>query len=254
LKEKLSASYIHSINDVLHGGLKAAVKGRYIPYHPADTISLPAPEAEREAVFLTLEQAQNLLVVAHGHRREAFIALALTTGMRHGELAALRWDDIHFDTATISIRRTLSRRQGGFYENDPKTKTSERIVPLVPALYAILNTHRARQNEARVKAGPAWKNLNLVFCNRSGGFLHDGPTREAFYKLLDTSGIPRMHIHDLRRSSSTLLRLLGVDVKVVQEILGHSHIDTTANIYSHVLPAMQRDAAERMNTLFQRPE
>ncbi len=252
LKEKLSASYVHSMHCMLHTGLEDAVKGRYIPYNPSDNISLPTPQAEREAVFLTLEQAQHLLEVVQGHRLEAFIALALTTGMRHGELAALRWDDIHLDTATVSIHRTLSHRHGKFYENDPKTKTSKRIVPLAPALYDILATHHMRQNEDRVKAGPAWKNLNLVFCTRLGGFLNDDRTRDAFYKLLDTSSIPRMHIHDLRHSSSTLLRFLGVDVKVVQEMLGHSDIDITANIYSHVLPAMQKDAAERINTLFQR--
>jgi integrase len=253
LKENLSASYVHSIHDVLHGALKDAVKGRYISYNPADNIALPAPDPEREVKALTLEQAQHLLRVAQDHKLEGFIALALTTTMRHGELAALRWEDIHFDAGTISISRTLSRRQGGYYENSPKTKAGERIVPLAPALYDILKVHRARQADDRAKAGPAWKGLNLVFCNRYGGFLHDAHTREAFYKLLDKAGLPRMHIHDLRHSSSTLLRFLGVDMKVVQGMLGHSHIDITANVYSHVLPAMQKDAAERINILFQRP-
>ncbi|HEX4207339.1 MAG TPA: site-specific integrase [Ktedonobacteraceae bacterium] len=265
LKEKQSPNSIHNMHEVLHGGLRHAVKLRYLSYNPSDGVTLPSKKPLREGQSLTQEQAHHLLNVAHGHRLEAFIALALTTGMRHGELTALRWSDITIGTATelgmVHIHRTADYRgRYKYLEGDPKTKKSERIVPLAPAIYAILERHKQTQNEARRKAGARWKEQDLVFPNTRGSFLHSDTTRGAFYKLLakanntpDESGqmihMPQIHIHDLRHTASTLWESLGISEKMRQELLGHTKWEITRNVYTHVIPAMQKDAAERINKL-----
>jgi integrase len=266
LKEKQAPGSVHNIHKVLHGGLKRAVKLRYLSYNPADGVSLPSAEPLRKGQSLTLEQARHLLRVARGHRLEAFIALTLTTGMRLGELIALRWSDITFGTETeigsISINHTVSYiTRHGFVENEPKTKASERAVPLIPAVARLLIAHRQRQDEVRQQAGKAWKEHDLVFSNRLGGFLLSTNTREEFYRLLDKANntpnesgellsLPDIHIHDLRHTASTLWQSLGISEKVAQEWLGHSSLEMTRFVYTHVIPSWQKEAAERINALF----
>jgi integrase len=252
LKENLSPASVHKMHGILHSALKSAVKWRSISFNPADGIELPPDKPQREGQSLTLEQTRLLLKEAKGHRLEAFIALALTTGMRHGELAALRWDDINFEQGTVYIHCTVGYRgRHHFVEGDPKTEKSRRTVPLLPVMHDILESHRKEQNETRLRAGDSWQEKNLVFCTRTGGFLDPTHIRGAFYKLLDKIGLPRIHIHDLRHTASTLWQSLGIDPKVRQEMLGHSTLEMTMTVYSHVLPEMQKEAAERINKLFQ---
>jgi integrase len=185
---------------------------------------------------------------------EPFIVLALVVGVRHGELLALRWQDIDLAQGTLTIHHTLTLDERYHHVmGDPKTKSSERTILLPEPICKILIAHRARQREVRQKAGPEWQNHDLVFCNRKGGYLWESNVRQQFYRMLNGAGLPFMHIHDLRHSASTLLRKMGVDLKVIQEILGHSTLDMTANVYSHVLPSMQQEAVEKMKTLFEKP-
>jgi integrase len=107
-----------------------------------------------------------------------------------------------------------------------------------------------RQAEGRQAAGLRWEDHDLVFCNGYGKFISPPKLRENFAKLLRDSGLPRMRFHDLRHSSATLLLAMGIHAKVVQELLGHSNITITLNVYSHVLPSMQQDAVEKMSNLF----
>lgn len=266
LKEKLSPSSLHSMQKVLHGGLKRAVKLRYISYNPADGISLPSDKPVRPGQSLTLEQARHLLKVAHGHRLEAFIALILTTGMCHGELTALRWDDITFATETeigsIFVRLTAERRgRSEFVENEPKTEMSERILPLIPAVSHLLEEHRQRQEEMKRKVGAQWVEKGLVFTDKRGDYIYSNNRRLSFYRLLekansmpDESGkllnLPHIHIHDLRHTASTLWESLGISEKMRQEWLGHASLKMTRIVYTHVIPSMQKEAAERINALF----
>ncbi len=255
LSEKLAPATVHNMHSILHNALKSAVKWRYIPFNPADGVELPPNEPIRPGRSFTLEQARILLKESQGQRLGVFIALALTTGMRHGEILALRWDDINVEQGTIYIHRTVSRLEAPyrFIEGDPKTKAGVRTVPLLPVMHEILEQHCIKQNEVRLKAGDLWQEKNLVFCTRHGGFLRSGDMRDAFHRLLEKAGLPDMHIHDLRHTASTLWQSLGIDAKVRQEMLGHSTLDMTMTVYSHVLPSMQKDATERMNGLFQDP-
>ncbi len=251
LKEGQSPSSVHNMHKVLHGGLKRAVQLRYIPYNPSDGVSLPSDEPEREGQFLTLDQAKHLMRVAHGHRLESFIALALTTGMRHGELAALKWNDIDFETGIISVRRTLTIAGSKRVEGSPKTKKSGRSVLLVPAVRDLLDAHKKRQDVLRQESGASWQENDLVFCGPRGMHYDTTGTQRSFYRLLNQAGLPFIHIHDLRHTASTLWDELGVREKVRQELLGHTELEITRNVYTHVTEPMQKDAVERINMMFQ---
>jgi integrase len=111
----------------------------------------------------------------------------------------------------------------------------------------VLKQHRLRQLEERVKAGPAWKEQNLVFTNTVGGFMHPSHLYENFQVILQQAGLPHMRFHDLRHSAATILLTMGIHPKIVQELLGHSNISITLGTYSHVLPSMQKDAMEDMD-------
>ena len=189
--------------------------------------------------------------IARGHRLEALLTLALTTGMRRGELLALRWQDINFDTKSLHIVRTLSRLVGyGFIETEPKTSKSRRKIILPGLVLDLLKQHRAHQLEERLKAGAQWHDHDLVFSNTHGGFLIADRLREMLQQLLKEAGLPYIRFHDLRHSAATLLLGMGVHPKVVQELLGHSAISMTMDTYSHVLPSMHQQAMEKMDERF----
>jgi integrase len=250
-KERQSPSSIQTMHKVLHGALDYAVNIHLLAYNPSDHVSLPR-QVKRKAKPLTLEQARHLVHVARGSSLEGFLTLALATGMRHGELVALRWEDVDLEKGSVFIHRT-ARYQGKsrILEGDAKTASSERVLPISRTVCGMLAAHKARQNEERLQAGPAWEDHHLVFCNRRGRILIATTTRAQFLRLLRKADVPPMHIHDLRHTAATLFRSMGVDLKVVQEILGHSQLDMTLNVYSHVLPSMQTAAMEKIDGLFQ---
>jgi len=256
-KEGLSSTTIASFHNVLHKALECAVKWSLVPRNVCELASPPRRE-RFEVQPLTAEQAQKLLEAAHGHYMEALFCLALATGMRRGELMALKWQDIDFSTNTLQIRRTLSRipskmsdeKGKGFEEAEPKTKKSRRSVVIASFAVEALKQHRIRQLEAKLKAGPAWQDHDYVFCTSVGTHLH--PSRDILDQLkalLKKAGLPDIRFHDLRHSSATLLLSAGIHPKVVQEILGHSQISMTMDIYSHVLPNMQQEAMQRLNDM-----
>ncbi len=142
--------------------------------------------------------------------------------------------------------------KGGFIEAGPKTEKSRRSILIAPFALEKLKEHRVRQVAAKLKAGSVWKDNDLVFCSSVGGHLHS--SRDIFYqfkKLLKDAGLPDIRFHDLRHSSATMLLGLGVHPKVVQEMLGHSQIGMTMDIYSHTLPTMQQEAIGKLNTALQ---
>lgn len=253
LDEGLSPSSVITLNKVLNQALGYAQKERLISANPCKGVSLPASK-KREVQPLTAGQTQQLLQEVQGTMLEPFIALAAVVGVRHGELLALHWKDIDVDHGSLAIHHTLTLAEDRhFVVGDPKTKASERTILLPRPVIEILTAHRLRQKEHRLKAGPAWQDHDLVFCNQQGVQLYPDTVRRHFYQVLKRIGLPQMHIHDLRHSASTLLRSMGVDLKVIQGILGHSTLDMTANVYSHVLPSMQQEAVEKMKTLFEKP-
>jgi len=188
--------------------------------------------------------------MVHGHRFEALLTIALTTGMRKGELLALRWQDIDVANRSLHIRRSVNRFPGyGFVENEPKTTTSRRKIVLPLFAIEALKQHKAFQDEARQKVGTAWQDHDLVFCNTIGGFQDVKHLRVSFKRLLKEAGLPEIRFHDHRHSAATILLSMGVNVKVIQELLGHSQTSMTLDIYTHVLPGMQNEAMDKWDDL-----
>ncbi len=171
--------------------------------------------------------------------------------MRRGELLGLKWGDIDFAHETVHVRRTIAHiPKKGFTISEPKTAKSRRSIHLTALAIDALKRHRLNQHELRLKAGPAWTSQDWVFCNNVGTPLH--PTtmlRYSFYPLLVKAEVPKIRFHDLRHSAASLLLSMGVHPKIVQELLGHSQISMTLDTYSHVLPSLQAEAVQRLNTL-----
>ena len=200
---------------------------------------------------MTGEQAIKLLEVAKGSRIEALLLVAFTTGMRKGELLALRWDDIDLEKGVLYVQRTVSRIPGrGYMESEPKTKSSRRRIVLPGVAIEALKGHYSNQEKARVKAGEKWNNWGIVFANKYGGFLRPDTVLDTFHQLLKDADLPTMRFHDLRHSAATILFVAGVNPKVIQELLGHSTISLTMDNYSHVLPSMHEEAMGKMDDLF----
>ena len=241
-REGLSPKTINSIHGVLHKALDNAVRWNLVARNVCDAVS-PPRIVKAEIQPLTMEQARVLLRAARGHRLEALIVLALTTGMRRGELLGLKWQDINLEKGTLQIRRTLDYyAKIGYVESEPKTAKGRRNIVLPSFVIEKLKLHRDQQLEAQAQSGDEWEDLGYVFTGLHGGRLNPRYLVKMFDRLLKEAGLPHMRFHDLRHSAATLLLSMDVNAKVVQEILGHSNISMTMDTYSHVLPSMQREA------------
>lgn len=250
VEEGLSSSRVHALHTVIYMALQQAIRWRLLARNVGEDVSLPRDSRPHERQTLTTEQAQKLLDAARGHRLEAMLTLALTTGMRRGELLALRWQDIDFTNRRLSIQRSVSRLPGGYRVSEPKTTSGKRSITLPPFVIVALGQHRVRQLETKLKVGPAWEEHDLVFSNSYGRFLNSASLYHLFTSVVKKAGLPHMRFHDLRHSAATLLLAMKVPVKVIQELLGHSSITTTLNVYGHVLPTMQDEAMDNMERLF----
>jgi integrase len=247
----LSPKMVNSIHGVLHKALDHAVRWKLVSGNVCDLVS-PPRLVKREIQPLSAEQAKRLLEVARGHRLETLLVLAITTGMRRGELLALRWQDIDFEHHSLQVRRTVDffAGYGGYVESEPKTAKGRRMIALPPFVIEALRQHRVEQLEVRLKAGADWEEHDLVFTGLRGNYLNPRYILKLFAQVLRGADLPHLRFHDLRHSAATLLLGMGVHPKVVQEILGHSHIGMTMDTYSHVLPSVQKEAMEKWGDIF----
>jgi integrase len=257
IEEGLSPTTVLGLHKVLHLALEKAVRWNLVPRNVCDAVD-PPRRKRYEFQPLNQEQVRQFLAAASGHRLEALFVLALATGMRKGELMALKWQDINFSTGTLQVRRILTHMpaklngKGGYVEAEPKTEGSRRSITIAQLALEKLKQHRVRQLEAKLKAGPLWKENDLVFSSSVGGHLHTSrDVFTQFKKVLKQAGLPDIRFHDLRHSAATMLLGLDIHPKVVQEMLGHSQIAMTLDIYSHVLPTMQQVAVSRLNDVLQ---
>jgi len=247
-----STTTVHHVHAVLHRALATALRLGLVQRNVCDLVDPPRMR-HYEMMVLTAPQVRTLLQAAKGHRLEALFVLALATGMRQGELLALKWADVDLEAATVTVRATLQHVRGrGFVFLPPKTKQSRRKVALPTTVVEALHQHHARQLNERKSLGLAWEDMDLVFTNQVGRPL-DGVNvlRRELHPLLRRAGLPVIRFHDLRHTAATLLLSQGVNAKVVSEMLGHSDISITLGIYAHVLPDMQQHAAEAMNRILE---
>ena len=244
-----SPTTVHHLHATLHRALDQAVRWNLVVRNVADLVD-PPRDRHFEITTLSPEQARAFLDAAAGDRLEALYVLALTTGMREGELLGLRWGDVDFDQAALYVRGSLQRIGGKLTVTDTKTAHSRRQVSLTPSAVTALRRHRILQTEERLRIGAAWEAGDLVFTNEIGHPIGAALLlRRCFLPLLQRAGLPRMRFHDLRHSAATLLLAQGTHPKIVAEMLGHSKIGTTLDLYSHVTPTMQREATLAMEAI-----
>lgn len=243
----LSTTTVHHLHTVLHRALEGALRLGLVQRNVTDLVD-PPRLCHHEMTTLSEAQARALLAAASGHRLEALFVLALTTGMRLGELLALRWRDVDLEAHTLHVRASLQRTAEGFVFAEPKTALSRRQIALPITAIDALHRHQDQQAHERSVAGQAWSEGDLVFTNALGRPLEAGNIlRRAFWPLLAQTGLPHMRLHDLRHTAATLLLGRGIHPKVVSELLGHASITITLGLYSHVLPHMQQQAAAAMD-------
>jgi integrase len=207
-----------------------------------------APKVTRtEMTALTTDEARLLLRTAEGDRLAALLLLALSTGMRLGELLGLTWRAVDLERGSVGVVASLQPTPNGLDLMEVKTKRSRRVINIEPRIVAALRRHRAAQLEERFAAGGAWADPDLVFTTETGAPI-DGRTliRKWFRPLLRRAGLPPIRLHDLRHTYASVALAHGVHPKVVQEAMGHSTIAVTLDLYSHVVPTLQRDAAREM--------
>jgi integrase len=179
-------------------------------------------------------------------------SFALATGMRPQEYCGLQWKDIDFERGTATVQRAVvwHGSGGGWHFSQPKTPKSRRTIPLPGSVIGELKKHKINQNENRLKFGAVWNNFDLVFPSEIGTPLDISNITRHFKRALCKAGIrSSTRLYDLRHTTATLLLQAGINPKVVSERLGHAGITLTLDVYSHVLPTMQKDATEQLERM-----
>jgi integrase len=249
-REKLDAGLsprtVQYVHVTLHKALKQAVMDGLIPRNATDAVKPPQVRRE-EMQPLSPEQVKVLLEAARDERLEALYVLAVTTGLRQGELLGLKWEDVDLEARTLRVRRTLATTKGGPQLAAPKTKSSRRTVRLTQGAVNALRSHLERQLKEIDRAGSLWRENGLIFASEAGDPLDRRyVTNHRFKPLLKQAQLPLVRFHDLRHTCATLLLGRNVNPKIVSEMLGHASIAITLDTYSHVLPNMQGEAAKAM--------
>lgn len=244
----ISSGTVINARRVLGRALEQATRWRLIARNPVRDVD--GPHVTRQEITpLDPDQARLLLATVRGDRLEALYAVALALGLRRGEALGVMWADVDLADAKLHVRRALQRTKGGLRLLDVKTKKSRRTVSLPLFAIRALQRHRRRQEEEREAVGDRWTETGLVFTSPLGAPLDPQAATRAFARALARAGLPHQRFHDLRHACASLLLAQGLDLKVIQEILGHSTITVTANLYAHVLIGLKRQASERMDAL-----
>jgi integrase len=252
----LSARIVRYTHAVLSSALKQAVRWGMLYRNPAELVQLPKLK-RKEMRAMTPDESARFLAALEDDRYSALFALALSTGMRPEEYLGLRWTDVDFAKSSVTVQRALVWRTkgGGWYFTEPKTSRSRRTIPLPASMLVALTEHKRRQSEERLKLGSEWQDNGLVFTTFLGTPLNiSNLTAKHFKPALQRAGLPKtIRLYDLRHTCATLLLREGENPKVVSERLGHASITLTLDVYSHVLPDMQKAATDKLeNILFKR--
>jgi integrase len=250
----LSPKYARNVHGVLHRSLDRAVQWRQLAVNPADGVDLPQREP-REMSALSPDQARAVLEAAAEDPLAALWMLMLTTGLRQGELLALRWRDVDLDAGRLAVTansvRVTSHARGLLgltspepFRGEPKTTRSRRVVEM-PAL-AVEALRRHREHTSVVNMG------GLIFTRPDGRTIAVQTVYNGWHRLLERAGVPPVRPHDARHTTATLLLGQGVHPKLVSEMLGHATVAITLDLYSHATPAMHREAASTLDSLLRK--
>lgn len=246
-KGGLSTQTVLHHHRVLRKALHQAVRLQLLARNPADAVDPPRP-ARREMMALDEAQTGALLQLAEGTPLHLPVLLAVTTGMRRGEVLALRWEDMDLERGVARVRRSLQQTRDGLSFKEPKTAKSRRQVDLPSIAVDALRARRVEQAKHRLRLGPAYDDGGLICSLADGAPVRPNSVTSTFKALARRAGVPALRFHDLRHGHATHLLRHSVHPKIVSERLGHSTIGITLDTYSHMLPGTQREAAHLLDT------
>jgi integrase len=247
LASEVGTHTVIKIHAMLHGALEQAVKAGLAIRNVTDA-AIPPSEPNREMKILDESQVSQLLITARTSRMEALLHLAISTGMRQMEILGLKWDDLDWIKRTLRVDRQLLRGDGVRFAQ-PKTRTGRRTVVLGDRMIEILRRHYERQNDERVKAKDEWSEFGLIFTSAHGTPIHYRNLMRDFKNLLKLAGLPEIRFHDLRHTAASLMLNHGIPVIIVSRRLGHARPSITLDIYGHMIPGMQEEAAQMIDEL-----
>lgn len=257
--DKLDASNVKRINKTLKTCLKEAIKQGYLQKNWCDDVNLPKVKKEDNIKALSKDEQLRLLEALKGIDLELLITFALGTGLRLGEVLGLKWSDIDFKEHTLSVQRSVRRvveiqRDGSrnrvLKEVPPKTENSFRTVPIPDSILSKLKSYKREQNELILAIGEDYQNNNYVFCNNDGTIMDPKKPNRRLSSVLKSNDIELITFHGLRHTYCTRLFEAGVPPKTVQSLVGHSDIETTMNIYTHVMKETKMEAVDKINSIF----
>ena len=259
-KGGLSPKTIRNMYNMLHEALRQAVTNKYLSINVSEGVVLPTHQLPTIVVFKPEEQ-QAILKACRKERLGFAIELDFMTGLRIGELCALKWRDFDFSEKLFTVQRTLQRVQKKtaeiheksakteIVEGETKTKNGKRVIPMTDTMFANLIQHRSRQTFEKLRAGRGYEDNGYVFANEIGCPIEPSYLRDVYERILKTAGVPHYKFHTIRHTFATRAIENNMPVKVVSQILGHSSVQLTMDLYCHPSVSAKRNVLEKMENL-----
>jgi len=246
----LSEKTVANVQRMFNAALSDAVRKGLLVSNPMTTTTrVKVRGRSREVSVWDESQVRTFLAQSKGDPHQAIFHVLLMTGMRRGEVAGLRWQDIDFDKAVLAVRNTYVVGDAGPTMSTPKSSSGGRVIALDVSTVNVLRHRQEAQRVDRADWGVGYRDLGLVFTREDGSPWHPDRLSEIFGQAVMRAGLPRITVHGARHTHATLLLKHGVPVKVVSERLGHADPAFTIRTYQHLLPSIQADAAARLAAL-----
>ena len=248
IEKELSPKSIRDTFNNINAAMKKAVKLRLIPYNPCEAVELPKLKKYRANVY-PIQMIHTLLDTAEGTDMYLPIFLLVMVGLRRGELLALTWDDIDFKNNILKVRRNMVKGEKSYIIKAPKSESGIRDIRLGEDVMSVLKQARLQYMNDAFSYGTGFQNLGFVIRQEDGSPYKPDSMTQKWERFLETHNLPKIRLHDLRHSNATALIQAGVSPKVVQQRLGHADIQITLNTYTHVLPEMDIQAADTLDSV-----
>jgi integrase len=251
LEDGFSGDYVRYMHSILHKALNQAVKWQFLYKNPAEHVTPPKLNLKEKSIW-TIEEASHFLKYTQKEHYYIAYLLAIHTGMRQGEILGLRWKDCDLEKGLLRIQQTLGRTRKGLMFQEPKTRGSKRVITLTNQVLDALKRHKAKQNQQKLLLGRGYQDHDLVNSTLEGKPINPRNLIRNFHRMIEKSGVPKLRFHDLRHTHASIMLQLGEHPKIVSERLGHSRTGVTLDIYSHVIPNLQADAAKKFGDAMNR--
>ncbi len=248
LERGLSPKNIRDTYNNINVAMKKAVTLLMFPYNPCEGVVLPKLKRYKAKVY-DLKMIHQLLDTAEGTDMYLPILLCVTVGLRRGELLALRWENIDFEHNILKVRSNLVRGEDGFIIKAPKSEAGIRDIQIGNEVISELLKEKERYAEDKAELGALFQDNAFIIRQKHGAPMTPDAMSRKWKRFIQAHDLPNIRFHALRHSNATALIQAGVNPRVVQQRLGHSDVSITLNTYTHVLPEMDKDAAQKLDAI-----